>query len=197
LKLHDRPDADVLRFARRYGPLFGDIDRKTIQYLHQDWEDLIETPPQRAAYVVRDHGDEPLASWRYWIRETRGAVECAADLHTGRMVGDDGWTERDYRDFLTNWLTRLLWATVLPCFVWPADGDHEPEVTLTASSALGVLAIQLATLLSRSAGVATCKGCVAIFQPSRRAQLYCEACGRRAAVRDATRRYRERVRGKR
>jgi hypothetical protein len=62
----------------------------------------------------------------------------------------------------------------------------------------GVLAIQLMTSISRTGGPMLCSSCGSPYSPRRRPKQgqrhYCEACGRRAAVRDAQRDRRRRRR---
>jgi DNA-directed RNA polymerase subunit RPC12/RpoP len=79
---------------------------------------------------------------------------------------------------------------VQPTFRWFGG----PPRVQFQGALFGMLAMQLAFTVSRTDGLATCSACGAPFIPRRRPMVgrrrYCQACGRKAAMRDAARDYR-------
>ena len=224
IDLVDRPDADVLRYALRWGPLFTtlcqcDWDAAAVGYEFPS--DYLRThdhdPDSEHAcrwYLFEQRiggGVEPMAGWRKYARRTRGILRVAAALNSGAGTGQrqdwddifqpldigDGYDLEDPEDarFL---LSQQLdwWLYISGCRPTVALGHVRP-LQLAGDGLLATIGLQLALVASVSRGLAICASCGAVFTP-RRLQAgraaYCGRCGVTAARRDAARRYRERQR---
>lgn len=80
-------------------------------------------------------------------------------------------------------------------YSWDA-GEARPTVQMGVRGPIGAALLQAALATAQADGFAVCSGCAQPFVPKRApragARVWCAACGRQAAVRDAQRRYRER-----
>jgi len=79
------------------------------------------------------------------------------------------------------------------------DEGSSPKVELHSGNLFDALATQLMLAVGRSSGLAHCSGCGALYFPARQPRVggrnYCTDCGRRAAMRDASRDHRRRKSG--
>ena len=103
--------------------------------------------------------------------------------------------QKQYVDYAVNyWLAQ---AAVRPVFFWE---NERPEITFESNygygKLFGNLAIQLMMAISQTKGLAICSSCGKFYNPQRRPRegkrRYCEDCGSKAAIRDASAAYRKR-----
>lgn len=199
--LVDASDAEIWRFAQRYGVLG----------VQSFWEP--------GFYA------EELKQWRYWAARIRAVLSAASSLQRGETICSGDWAllEAPHVDLWTRvfaghsdlsasekrrYIERncvkdvlnagLEIARVRPSFSWftATSGiaftnvDHiTGELTLA-----GVLALQVALACGRAEAIATCSGCHLPYlrrwhSPTGRGN-YCDRCGIRAAWRDSKRRKR-------
>lgn len=85
---------------------------------------------------------------------------------------------------------------VRPSFQWAGS----PRVVLLSGNLFGAVAAHLMFAIAKTQGLAICSACGMPFIPSRQPtpgrRSYCPSCGRQAAVRDASRAYRRRLRNR-
>jgi hypothetical protein len=160
---------------------------------------------------------ESLAAWRAWSDSARAITATAAMLHSRRppkqadldflrnpappfqaMFESEAATftpaidSGDWWRILGLWLNVWLTLSGVQLHVGLFRDGLRLELSGKASL-LGYLASSLASAVTRRPGLAFCSGCGAPFFPKRRQMgrgSYCEACGSRAAWRDAKRRAR-------
>jgi len=157
---------------------------------------------------------ESLASWREYAAQGRATLSLAANIHQEKLGHLEDWDKftgylivvesirnseskkRAVREeqwllgqVINDW---LRWGTVAPKFEWDAG---TPRLTLSGTWLAGALALQLAMAVSQTKGLAFCSNCGRGYVPSRRprvnARNYCQDCGRSAAMRHASRNYRQ------
>jgi len=97
-------------------------------------------------------------------------------------------------EFVNRWLEL---ASVRPSFIWEdiKEPAHITFRTQSIGKLFAAIAIQLMLAINMSDGPAICSSCAKLYFPERQPRTgeahYCLSCGRRAAVRDASRRYRQ------
>lgn len=212
VKLADAPPSAVLLFARRWG-VFDRLEDKDPRLEDED--------PSGEAL---DGGAEPLALWYDLARQASTILRIAGQLNQGERPSMEEWRivltvgvvskfmrrmleiceSRDYvpdseiaQYFLVNLVNGWLrHGDVRPQLSW--DDDKAPEIVLEGHALMGALAVQLLGAVSRTGGITACSNCGAPYMPTRQPRAgnnrYCPDCGRRAAVRDAARRHRQRKR---
>ncbi len=208
VQLDEAPAERILAYARRHGPFgfcqHGDPSHRLIPGGC--------SPAVSAGHAAHAALREALQWWRNLAGHARGLLNAAAQLSKGRV--DDMTLARLNPELLFS-APRLRAARRDPAsFVaygvelWLRFFQVRPRVTynprrkrfevrISGSSALaGALALQIMLALTRSVGVAVCSSCGKPFPPSRRPNpsrnTYCQACGIRAAWREAQARRRER-----
>lgn len=138
----------------------------------EDWQMFNVWPVEAACYLRRAEG-EPFTE-----TVTNARADLAKEL--------DGW---------------ISIGQVRPRISWRKDKEGKARFSLDAVSSgpnlFGLLALNIAVAIAAGdgeKGLAVCSGCGHSYIPSRRPnpsrQNYCEACGRKAAQREASRRYR-------
>lgn len=209
-RLWQAPNAQILRFARRWGALH--ICAHNLPTSHA------KCMPLRC---TRESGFwfwEPIETWRFYSRQTHALARLGSALHRDQLgadvdwqrfyqdvpdlPGEAPWWRRDLDDSLEveksslkrqvdDWLeigrvrARIAW--------WGATS----RLDMGGNSLFGAIALQLALALSSTDGLAICSSCQAPYTPSRRpssgTQQYCPDCRRRKVPgRDAVRAYRRR-----
>jgi hypothetical protein len=152
---------------------------------------------------------EPLDVWREYAEIARAMLTIAADLYNGGsgevndwrvVLGDEtGPLEspqrgRFYLSCVVNgWIGS---AGVRPSLCW---SEKNTMIMLgNRGSLFAALATQLLLVIGRRRGLARCSSCGRFYTPRRRPaanrRRYCDECGPRAAVRDASADYRDRQR---
>ncbi len=205
--LTDATDAEIYRFAQRFGVLSVD------------------------AFSDRGLYEESLDEWRRWARRVRAAVAIAACLHQEKDRRAEDWALLDSptleiwteifakhtklrsdqrqlyaeRNALADFLNHfLVVARVRPCFIWEKTltgigftnlgGVDEGEITLA-----GALALQLVLACSRAKAIATCDSCHRPYprrwSPATKRRNFCKDCGIKAAWRESKRERRAALRG--
>jgi hypothetical protein len=217
--LADGTDSRILKFARKYGPLF---------LCHPHGRPL---PPRRTQF---GHGHEepecaprgglltpfaePLVRWRELSAQSRAVIDVTVTLRAGQRLtppqlqplvsclpgGADAWDFNDRR-------TTAVEARQMVAYVvneWMSWAGSElriswagvsPEVTYGAPALFGALAVELALSLSTVRSVAFCDNCHRAYHPKRQPhpgeRKYCpdDDCRIRAARRDQARARRARA----
>jgi hypothetical protein len=155
--------------------------------------------------MVDGRGAVRVSDVLHWARQTRADLVLAAELRARRETrGRSKQTAADEDLQLTELaaaVDRLMaWCGVRPHFVW-WRAVEAPKLRLQAWGPLGAVALQMALALTQTHALAMCDGCGVPFVPSqvRRGdrRSWCQACGLKAAQREASRRYRERKRDER
>jgi hypothetical protein len=180
---------DVLRFARRFGVLR--LCKHGLPISHE------------ATCVQLTDGDglpcAPIARWLHFARQAKAILAIAAAIHQGRPTDQADWravyedcdeeaessgrlaqlSSQTQRWFVEGRVQEWLdMSSVDPIFRWRVDQD--PALLLTTGT-FGLLGIQLATAITRGAGIALCSGCGNLYtRQGRRAQMgrrnYCPDC---------------------
>jgi hypothetical protein len=211
IKLVDAPPADVLEFANKWGVL--GICKHDLPYMH--------TPPPLLKIPIKfwctprqnKNGEywESVKVWHYYARHALAMVRIAANLHRDRLGEIEDWNTIGWSDADDFWAPghsvnndRIYLATqvnfwleignVRPRFKWR---DNLTTISFDAHL-FGVLASQLLLLICRTKGLGFCSNCGDPFVPVNRRpkegqRNYCAMCGRKAALRDAQRDRRRRL----
>ncbi len=161
---------------------------------------------------------EPLELWRLLAQQVKAILHLGKQLHTGNPIRQEDWQalrdwfhilkgseQEDQAKFVLSHVVNhwLDMTGVRPQFFWSKSRTHfvlsNPNV-FQGSRLLAALAVQMTLMLNRSSGYALCASCGKPF-PLRKGQsirrdVYCSSvdCGTKAARREATKRYRQRVR---
>jgi hypothetical protein len=129
------------------------------------------------------HGEEHEVFWEayYRLAEAIGRQQMQSSVEFQRQV---------LAPVLNHWLSL---AGVRPRLEW---GARSPQMQLGGDGLIGALAVELFFACSQSGGLALCVSCGTPFLPvgrRRRRDLnaYCSECGLKAAMRDASARYRK------
>src|SRR6266851_652984 len=204
--LDEAPAERILAYARQHGRLgfcrHGDPSHRV-------------RPEGCAPAIATGHPAvlEALPWWRNPASHARALLNAAAQLFKGRV--DDltlarlnpglflspprllAAARRDPASFVAYGMEMWLrFFQVRPRAIYNRRRKRF-EVRIGGSSALaGALALQIMLALTRWSGIAVCSSCGKLFAPSRRPNpnrnAYCDACGIRAAWREAQTRRRER-----
>lgn len=180
--LAECPDLEVLEFAMRWGPLFAnDSEQIAIDQHGGKDQGSAET---RNLKVIR----EPVARWRECAARTREILTQATKLHRVKKVTPAVEVGRlQVSQQVQNFIAE---ANLRPHFHWDRD---RPEIIFRGDSLLGRIALRITSAISHADALATCSACGMPFIPMRRLRSnnhYCRHCGRKAAMREASRRYR-------
>lgn len=155
-------------------------------------------------------GWEPLELWRHFARVARAMINVAAMLHQEKIGATEDWQIIfEWHERSEPWWPRALrferlilamvvndWielGNVRPRLDW--DGE-KPEIRFDGSL-FNALTVQLMAVTSKTGGTALCSSCGEPYLVSRRPRTgenhYCQdpECGKKAAQRDAARRYRQ------
>jgi len=209
---------DVANFAQRFGPL--ELCRHGLPYTHVDEDEsfagLWMIDDQECGGPIQP---EPISRWLEWVACARSLLNAAAFFHDGAFPSEEDWNHitrimspgtdvkrlvtsrsrengfEDERlglgDIVSQW---LLMSRIEPRFTWDLDG---PRFQLDTGT-FGVLGIQLMEAITRSQGLSTCSGCGIPYmregrRPQRGRRNYCPSCGTKAALRDAQRERRSKL----
>jgi hypothetical protein len=215
IRLHDAPDTAILTFARRWGCLF--ICEHGLPHTHRGERSLCSPRVHRGNLFA-----EPLKIWRSFSAQCNSVLRIARDLEGKRRPSSEDWIcanqifrerqpaltrgdldpryfrEADLADCINEW----LWmSAVRPVFLWDkksADYQFTFATHTSSPNLFSHLALQLMQEIG-SAEFAFCSECKQAYLPERRPDSsrrnYCKPCGRKAAVRNAARRFRERHKG--
>ena len=202
----DSPHA-VLKLAKEWG-VFGICEEHNLPRSHNS---TIATG--RAGCQPRGSFEEsywePVRSWFKFAQHFQSILNVAARLHLNKKGTKRDWINikgdrDDFRKTVSEqrWLigdqvnALLFVGGVRLSFSWP---HHHPSMDYSTGGVenlFGYLALQLALAIGRTDGLATCSACAQSYipgrQPNANRRTYCLACGRKAAVRDASREYRRR-----
>ncbi len=197
LRLRNSTDY-ILRYARRWGPLgFCEHDLPCARCRQCRWPGETERHRESLATWLR------MIHYANWIVDTGSRLqkrdldimeEEFVDLRPPRPV--------DLRKVGTITITRpltLRWSHFLNVFfIQDMDDSHlrvtlslagrRPRVVIGFSSLFGALVLQLALAITQSRGLTTCSACGDPFFPQRNWK-YCDRCGRKAAMRAASKQY--------
>jgi DNA-directed RNA polymerase subunit RPC12/RpoP len=209
VQLEEAPAERILAYARRHGPL-GFCQ-------HGDPSHRIRPEGCAPAVCTPDAGQpavhEDVQWWRNLAGHARALLNVAAQLFKGRV--DDTTLARLNPRLLfpPGQLLRAARRDTAPFVVYGMElwlrffqvrprTTYNPrrrrfEVRISGAPPLaGALALQIMLALTRWSGIAICASCGKLFPPSRRPNpnrnTYCQACGIRAAWREAQARRRER-----
>ncbi len=213
---------DVLRFARRYGPLrlcgHGRPSSHRLEY------SLIEAPPPDASCRPEGYPDdcsEPVSLWYSYVSQARALVEIGAALWQGRPGPKTAWktaltsigrysSAPGLEEELGEWLgldRQVLSALVLTDWLragnvhlaWYWKFDASQPSTWLAGGTFGLLAVQLVSALSHAGATLICDGCGELYprqgrMPQAGRRNFCPACGEKGAskLRQRDQRARER-----
>ena len=164
-----------------------------------------------------------LEAWRLWARRAMGLLTIAAKLQLSELPDPEHWAVHgtgsrppghrslQWREYLdieeAIGLERLIAARLIND--WLAIGHvhlearwEEDSATPTARAAgkglFGALALQLLLTTAKSQGLAICTSCGDPYTPTRKPAAgrdnYCPDCGKQAARREASRRWRAKKR---
>ncbi len=199
LKVRDSTDS-ILRYARRWGPLgFCAHDLPLDRCLECLGPGTLE------------RRRESLATWRRIIRHVQWLLDTGAHLRTRDLdareeefigpppiesirfppVGAVAKTYpqiRRWSEFLNGYLVRDMEDSNLTLTLSLAE--RRPRLVVGFRSLFGALVLQVALAITQSRGLTTCSSCGDPFFPQRNWK-YCngKGCGRRAAMRAASKRY--------
>ena len=200
----------ILRFAQRFG-VFG--------FCEHDLPACHNWLPGGKAFGVKPcwppkcerngvpYYYENLERWRSLARGAQALLNVAAAVHAGKTGRSEDWVAADPArgspSKPTEARERLVWRVG----DWLKIGrvevgfGHDFEIALQFGAPFGLfgaLAVRLMLAIARSEGLAVCSSCRRSFIPKRRPDQnrlsFCQECGRKAAVRLAARRCREKKR---
>ncbi len=201
--LHERPDARILDYARRWGVLHTCIHQLPCRHAPRVGSDGGVVGCDPVGY--RTHSvfiaASPLDRWRHFAQQAAAILRVAAHLHAGEPGRPEDWhaifqesarqapwwkrtvnaDRLQLASVVTEWMTL---GAVEPMLVW-----HGTAPTLTFGSRgggsldlFGALACQLLVAVARVASVAVCAGCGCFHSPRRRPparrRSYCRDCAR-------------------
>jgi hypothetical protein len=217
VRLADAPPRKIATFAASYGVLgiceHGDV------WTHWKFSTSPFSYDADCAPLLwkKDHGFwEPLSSWRLYSGQARAMLNIAACLHgnppkcgriedwarLGKFGGELGNIDHERFCLATAVNIWILDSSIRPYLEWGrfygrdngSVGMVLANTKAAAGGLFGALSVQLAMAVARSEGLAICSACGAAYIPPRRPRVdennYCESCGKRAAWRNAARRYR-------
>jgi hypothetical protein len=204
LHLRNASDAQVLRYAQKWGTL-GNENDSVYQFppcSGFDWADDLETP------------SEPVEGWRFLARKCNAALVIAARLHQRQLGVEADWQilgagqqdaaweiDKPPKTIAAQWdqLCFFLNGLTLASGLLPRIGmvRAQPTVVLSANSLLGAISHQLMLAASKAGAFAHCSECGNAYAPTRRPRIdqrhYCGECQRRGVVnRNAQRAWRSR-----
>ena len=195
LELADGNPEEILRFARKWGPL-----RVCQHYM----------PYDRCYMECLEAGSEHIAIWQDYAHRSKSILNIAVNLYNDEGGDPADWesilrlepgTMGDQRSTIEEFIdqerqilmiavnTILDLAGVRLSLNW---SNRRPQWDLVPDgSLLGVLATQLAFAVARSNMPSTCTSCGRPYTPNRKPQFgrrnYCPTCGSKAAKRDHAR----------
>jgi hypothetical protein len=208
IRLHDAPSDEILRFARKWGVL--GICEHSFPATHNPPR-MAKSKSHPACTPLRLNADnywEPLQSWRDYSRQARGILRIAARLHQDKLGLKEDWEAVYGEDYTVSGMApeaELIWQRLRLSFLvndWLELGDVRPKFMWAGGgigvsyylTLFGVLASQLAFVISRDKGVGLCASCGEPYIPGRRLpkrnqRNYCRGprCGKRGANRNAKR----------
>lgn len=206
LKLSDAPDdaADdaVLKYARRWGPLYLCKDGLPVGHTQPDGGQIcaLLPPPDR-----KRSGSiwEPVEAWRHISRQVGACLRVADSLNEGKQPDRrlwlslvDRWPRKRLPTQDSQWAHLTLranqwieWGRVRPELIRPASQRH-PLMELGVRGVFGAIALEVGLVLARTDGFAFCSACGDVYKPKRRPvtyeRRYCAKCYRLGKpVRDA------------
>jgi len=207
---------DVLRFARRYGSL--SLCKHGLPYTHSQFRLLLEQP--KFCRELEYQPIEVWLTWARKLNAgLMLAYDLHRGVHGNRqnwelVFADTGWLDQDYclsdlggywqqsehvtaervwLEDLTNRYIQIACVRLHFSFLGDDFNETPPKIGF-AGNLFGMLAIQFIHAVSNTDGPAICSSCGVAYFPDRRPKAnqnhYCTTCGRKAAVRDASRRFR-------
>jgi len=221
VSLVDSPDEKFVSFARQRGILglcrHGLPYPHRAVTGDQSWNQMVNCFPGRLRRGSKPGGRpdywlwEPLASWRLYTRVARATLNIVAELRQRRHGRREDWLvlfpfpplEASIPIDKNPWhyISSVLedWFASKPArlsFTLSDAGQLKVAVDHIAGGLFEYLRLQLAFAVGRGAGLALCASCAQLYSPTRRPNpnrlSYCPKCGRGAAMRAASARYRER-----
>ncbi len=210
LSLSEGKPEYILDFARKWGmlglckhglPASHDLPTISIEEFNK----------QEICHPV---GRELLEDWREYARLLRALIRIATRLRKRESGSTEDWAIAGQQEeslqsdlqkqqiLLSNVFSRLLYVSdIRPFIKWESFSNSVavPFGYSPKSGLFGALALQALFIVTNKSMVA-CAECGDIFEPERRPregeQSYCIICGRAAAMREASRRYRSRQKQK-
>jgi hypothetical protein len=163
---------------------------------------------------------EPLAAWQAWSKKAQALINIGARLNQGKVAHVEDWrvikdrpdfglfgtepvmesvtdARRELADQLDGWISI---GQVRPRISWRKDrARFSLDAVSSGPNLFGLLALNIAVAIAvghGEQGLAVCSACGLSYIPDRRPnpnrRNYCEECGLKAAMRDASRDYRAR-----
>lgn len=215
LNLSDADSDSIFRYAKRWGPIgFCKHNLPSTHNLGWATENKIVGFCDPRGWP--DRCWELIFLWRKFSRQARAMLNIGARLREGKPGVEEDWKLFDRWEYTE--LGESVWKWRLPpqrAFLsreintWLLLGDVGVGLTLRKDDysfslqyhpqlgLFGALACQLALAITRAEGLAICSACGRAYAPPRKPnpdlRNYCRSCGRRAAMRDASRDYRRRI----
>ena len=195
---------DVLRFARRYGPL--SLCEHGLPASHRPVPRFRLDKPPADSYCrpvgYPSNCSEPVGRWYFYVRLARALLEIGAASWQERPGSKTSWKDvfdeedDDYQDRMLAMLGESVAVDRLALSAvasdrWLDDGNlrlnwfwaprlGEP-LSWLGNDTFSLLAVQLVAALSRAGDMAICDGCSRVYPRKRRAQRkrrnFCPACG--------------------
>jgi hypothetical protein len=154
---------------------------------------------------------EPIEAWQLLARRARALLNLTSEVRGGRTGSDEDWKfltgfpiqrlgqdpsfrdiERDPWVYIADNLN--YWFGLRPVVLNFSLDQGRLKIGNLAESLFAYLQMQLAFAVGQGAGLCFCSGCSTFYSPPRRPnpnrRNYCGECGRKAATRDASARYR-------
>jgi hypothetical protein len=154
---------------------------------------------------------EPIEAWQHFARHARALLNLTSEVRGGRTGSDEDWKfltgfpiprlgqdpsyrgiERDPWVYIADNLN--YWFRLRPMDLKFSLYQGRLKIDNSAGSLFSYLQMQLAFAVGQGAGLCLCAGCTKLYSPTRRPNPnrnnYCDECGRKAACRDASDRYR-------
>jgi len=203
LELDGAPSSKILRFAKRFGPLYG-TDTDIGCLLARPG-----SPLEHLGMLCEGCGPdndppmwEPLEGWRTIAHLGRALLRMFGAERAGTAATDADWEAFGATPgpwggshlILNDW---LLAGGVTPALSIATNAPVTYRVDLRVAGLFGAVASQLALVVGQVDGFAVCSGCAEIFLPARTPpqgkRRYCQACrdagvDQRHAARDSYRR---------
>jgi hypothetical protein len=216
LALQNGTDRDVLNFVRHHGPLFLCEEHKLpwsrIHFLNFENCFRREVGPiiELSRSVISEaEFAEPTEPYKRLAKEAFKLLRCAVGIRKRVTLTAEEWPEAldssltaplNVHDRLARHLNWWLQTAGLePLAIasgYPAKGVRLELVTEAINPLFGVIALQLAGAISSGVGSSICE-CGRIYIARRLGAKYCGRCGKKAAWRKASAKYRRKLKNSR
>lgn len=212
IRLDKASPEEILRFAQQWGVL--GLCKHFVPYTHFLY-DIDKDQVVRCKLLEFDTGQhwEPVERWRYFARRARAILRVASRLNQNKQGYFKDWQvlnptlsrplnklggmylleKTTLAEKIEYWLD---YGNVRPQFTWPGD---KPLISF-GCNVLGLITCHIMFAVSRSGGIAICRGCGYPYSPIKRPKTnqrnYCKSCGKKASSRDSQADRRKRLKRK-